>query len=47
MPDGLLKTLSPTNRRDLIRLLTDLGRYEEISAEQIDSLLKQRMLACR
>lgn len=41
MPDGLLKTLSPTNRRDLIRLLTDLGRYEEISAEQIDSLLKQ------
>ena len=41
MPDGLLKTLSPTNRRDLIRLLTDLGRHEEISAEQIDSLLKQ------
>ena len=40
MPDGLLATLSPQDKYDLIAFLDDLGKHRSISPESIDSLLR-------
>ena len=41
MPNQLLDAVSTADRLDLIRFLADLGRHEQISAENTASILRQ------
>ena len=41
MPDRLLEPLSPSERLDLVRFLTDLGRHSEIPAPAVAAILRQ------
>ena len=41
MPNQLLDSLSPADRRHLVRFLADLGRHELLSAESTASILEQ------
>ncbi len=39
MPDGLMATMSPQDRRDLVAFLIELGKHERLSLQAIDTLL--------